>query len=111
MATKKRNFADVFKRYRTYDPKTEGYGSVKDWSAAFNERMGLNEARATLNANNPLAILGLTVLPDTLEALKKVYRALIRVHHPDAGGDPEMAKKIIAAYSVLEDRIHRRDGK
>jgi len=108
---KTRSFSDCFARYKTYDPSKDGYGDVSDWGKAFSETMGAEEARTRLDKDNPLFILGLTELPKTLEELKKVYRKLINIHHPDKGGDPAIAVKIIAAYSLLEDRIQRLKGK
>lgn len=56
--------------------------------------------------DNPLSILGFTHLP-TLSELKKMYRKLILIHHPDAGGCAKMATKIIAAYAILVARIEK----
>lgn len=36
--------------------------------------------------------------------LKKAYRELMFKHHPDRGGDVEIAKKVSAAYDVLKDQ-------
>lgn len=35
------------------------------------------------------------------ELIKAAYRVLARIHHPDAGGDPERMKAINAAYEEL----------
>jgi DnaJ-class molecular chaperone len=47
-------------------------------------------------------VLGLdkSASPDDI---RKAYRKLIMVHHPDKGGDPEKFKKIQEAYEVLSD--------
>tara|TARA_Y100000389_G_scaffold189512_1_gene213346 strand:+ start:3554 stop:4696 length:1143 start_codon:yes stop_codon:yes gene_type:complete len=37
------------------------------------------------------------------DEIKKAHRKLVLKHHPDKGGDPEMFKKIQAAYDVLSD--------
>lgn len=37
----------------------------------------------------------------TTDEIKKAYRKLAHQHHPDKGGDPEMFKKINAAYQEL----------
>lgn len=104
-----RKFADCFAKYKHYDPNTEGYGNVESWGAAFDEVMGEKEAQQTLGADDPLSILGLKLLPKTLEDLKKVYRKLVMQYHPDNGRTPDakMTTKIIAAYSTLKARLER----
>jgi len=47
-------------------------------------------------------ILGVDASVDAAK-LKKAYRDLVRVHHPDKGGDPEKFKAIDAAYKILGD--------
>ena len=104
-----RKFSDCFAKYKHYDVKASGFGSVRDWGRAFDDVMGEDEATATLGEDDPLFILGLTALPDTLEALKKAYRSIVRIYHPDNGSQPDAAKatKIIAAYSTLKAQIER----
>lgn len=41
------------------------------------------------------------------DEIKKAYRKLVMVHHPDKGGDPEKFKKIGQAYEVLSDPERR----
>lgn len=41
-------------------------------------------------------------------AIKAAYRALVKRHHPDAGGDPERILALNAAWEVLRDRDRRR---
>jgi DnaJ-class molecular chaperone len=101
--SKKRDFMS---RYKTYDVAKHGYGSVAEWSRQFDERMGFDEATKRVDKNDPLTILGLLHLP-TMAELKLVFRKLILIHHPDRGGSEEQAKLIIAAYTVLTDRIER----
>ena len=47
-------------------------------------------------------VLGLdkSASPDDI---RKAYRKLVMIHHPDKGGDPEKFKKIQTAYEVLSD--------
>lgn len=98
----KRGFMDG---YRTYSPEKEGFGSVSAWSAAW-ESMGFAEAVKVVAGDDPLSIMGFAALP-TLDELKQAYRKLMKIHHPDAGGDPEEAKRIIAAYTILNDRLSK----
>ena len=37
------------------------------------------------------------------EVLTAAYRALVRIHHPDAGGDPHQFRLIDEAYKALKD--------
>ena len=41
-------------------------------------------------------------IPDTLR--QPVYRALIKVLHPDAGGDLAATKKLTTAWHIIEKR-------
>ena len=43
----------------------------------------------------------------TTDEIKKAYRKLARVNHPDAGGDEEKFKEINEAYEVLSDEKKR----
>ena len=105
---KTRSFSDVFSKYKHYDPAT-GSGNESDWRSAFNERMGYTEAKTRVGADDPLGILGLTVLPGTLDELRRVYRkVMVKISHcflaSASQEDQETAKKFIAAFTVLEKR-------
>lgn len=105
------NFKDIFSKYKTYDT-SKGFGSVDEWSKAFDDRMGIDEANKRVGDDNPLSIMGLTALPATADILKSVYRKLMlknqEAHRHDATADAqEKLKKIIAAYTVLLKRIQR----
>lgn len=43
----------------------------------------------------------------TPEQIKKAYRKLAGVHHPDKGGDAEVFKELVAAYNILSDSDKR----
>jgi DnaJ-domain-containing protein 1 len=66
---------------------------------------GANPARAVLERQQALAILGLPANA-TPDQIKRRYRYLAKQYHPDRGGDPQQMQKIIAAYTVLT-REHR----
>ena len=109
---KTKPFSAIFDKYQTYSPEKEGYGNVQNWSAAFDERMGYDDATRFVGTDNPLTILGLTKLPGTMEELKKVYRKLIMANQEGqrANATPEaqeIVKRIIAAYSLLATRIEK----
>jgi len=44
----------------------------------------------------------------TQDEIKKVYRKLSKIHHPDKGGDENEFKKISEAYDILGDEDKRR---
>lgn len=98
-----KNFSDIFSRYKTYDD-SYGRGSVKEWREAFDSTMNIDDARKAIKKTNPLVILGFDQMPD-IDELNSTYRDLMKIHHPDKGGDPSIAKKIIAAYTLLKDQI------
>lgn len=56
---------------------------------------------------NPYKILGLEKGASGSE-IKKAYRALSKVHHPDAGGNEKEFQKLNLAYRVLSDPEKRR---
>ncbi len=87
--------------YKTYDPKTEGYGNSREWKGAFAERMGIDEARRVVADDSPYGILGVTDQA-TWDEIKSAYRKLVMQHHPDKGGDAAAFRRIQGAYEVLE---------
>jgi DnaJ-domain-containing protein 1 len=97
-------FTDIFDKYKHYDPETEGFGDVSQWQEAFEQKMGHDEAAKTIADQKPLEILGFKVMP-TVHELKKRYRALMMVHHPDRGGEIEVARKIIAAFTLVMEEL------
>ncbi len=102
---------DLLSGYKTYDPKTEGYGSPNEWKKSFRQRMGIDEARTILSEDNPYTILGVAITA-TFEEVKKAYRTLAKLNHPDKHQDEvekytELFKKIIAAYTVLENKLKK----
>lgn len=40
-----------------------------------------------------------------VEELRKFYKKLLQMHHPDNGGDEEITKQIIKEYDLLFDRL------
>ena len=51
--------------------------------------------------NDPYQIL--KVDPNAkLEDIKKAYRELVKIHHPDKGGDPKVMLEINAAWEILK---------
>lgn len=102
-STVKKGFMDG---YKTYNPKSEGYGDASQWKQAFNERMGYEEAVNILGDDSAYTVLGI-VFGATLAEIKKAYRKMAIKWHPDKnlGVDTtaEM-QKINAAYTFLTEK-------
>jgi hypothetical protein len=48
----------------------------------------------------------LFLLPEApLRVAKAVHKELVKVHHPDTGGDVEKMKRVNAAYDAIEKRL------
>jgi len=58
---------------------------------------------------DPYRVLGLTAAASGAE-IKAAYRALVKQHHPDAGGDEERIIALNAAWELLRDGERRRAG-
>lgn len=56
---------------------------------------------------DPYRVLGLTAAASGAE-IKAAYRALVKQHHPDAGGDEERIIALNAAWELLRDGERRR---
>ncbi len=103
---------DFMSGYKKYDPAREGFGSPRNWRGSFHERMGFDEASATVGDDSPHAILEISVSA-TWSQIKSSYRKLAMLWHPDKYqratpeqqlGAEEKMKRINAAYVVLEHR-------
>jgi len=93
--------------YKTYNPDKEGYGDASEWQAAFQERMGFEQAQKVVGGDDPYAILCVSKSASWNE-IKKAHRKLVMLYHPDRNpGDKEAEEKFLkvqAAYEVLEHR-------
>ena len=83
--------------YGTYEGER---GNPAQWRSEFHQRFTKEEIVAILDSDSPYDILGVA-FNATADIIKKAFRSLMMVHHPDKGGDAEKAKKIIAAYQQL----------
>ena len=60
-----------------------------------------------LAAADPYRVLGVSPAATAAE-IKAAYRALVKQHHPDAGGDHRTILELNAAWEVLRNRERRR---
>lgn len=101
-------FQKMMGRYKTYDPSTEGYGSVGEWQQAWDQKMGVEQARTVLGANDPLTILGFTKMPNKAELKRRYYKLVMEnqgaMRFEATQEEKDKLQGVIAAYSVLEDR-------
>lgn len=64
-------------------------------------------AQNATHAADPYAVLGVSSQATTAE-IKAAYRALVKRHHPDAGGDDQRILALNAAWALLRDGEQRR---
>jgi hypothetical protein len=60
-----------------------------------------------LNDNNPYNCLEVSQL-STEEEIRKAYKKLIIINHPDKGGDPEQFNRIHEAYQMLSNPMTKK---
>jgi DnaJ-class molecular chaperone len=103
----KRGFLDG---YQTYDD-SKGHGSPKEWRAAFNETMGIDEANLRLGRQTPWQVLGITRDASWADVMT-AYKAALYLVHPDrcaihgltVAVATERSKLVIAAFTLLKER-------
>ena len=61
---------------------------------------------APLASTDPYTVLGVAPSASSAE-IKAAYRALVKQHHPDAGGDQQRILALNAAYEIVGDRERR----
>jgi DnaJ-class molecular chaperone len=111
-ATKKRNIFDPnYAPYGTFDGEP---GDPSQWADAHKQAWDQATCKEIIGEETPWSILGVEI-GSAFSVVKSAYRALIRKHHPDLVQDAtakldanEKCKKIIAAYSVLEESFKGR---
>lgn len=99
----KRNVWTDLSPYGTYEGEP---GNPAEWASAFKEAWDARTAKDIVNDESPWDILGI-VAGSTLAEVKTAFRKLMLVHHPDKGGDEETCKRIIAAYTILQEMLNK----
>jgi len=93
--------------YKTYDT-SKGFGSRAKWQGAFEERLNLH-LNTIEETESRKAVYQSLYDCMTEAALKKEYRRLMMLHHPDKAGDTEENKIIAQAindtYFKLKDQF------
>lgn len=86
--------------YGTYEGER---GNPEQWRTFFNFAWNRTIAKEYIPVDEtPYTILGIS--PDaSIEEIKKAFRKLMLIHHPDKGGDIDLCRKIIAAYVMLTE--------
>ncbi len=97
MKKAKRNVWADESPYGTYEGER---GNLEQWRFDFNQRFTKDEIEEILNMASPYTILGISK-DATNDEIKKAYRKLMLIHHPDKGGDPDTCRKVMAAYQYL----------
>lgn len=82
---KKKPFVDLSK-YKTYDT-SEGFGSVEQWKAAFEERMNFRTFTPIEKKQMSKGLCDMLYEAPDYDTLKRLYRKEIVKYHPDIVGD------------------------
>ena len=96
-------FATFFAYREFIRGKAEEIRQKQQHSSGFKYNTGSTEkTRHCMNARlaKAYAILGLPLDADQ-QQIKQAYRALVKQHHPDHGGDAQMFIRVKAAYELL----------
>ena len=81
---------------------------ILGWSAVAYFAFKASTTENTHVEYNPFTILGIDPSSTTKE-IKKAYKKLSLVHHPDKGGDEQMFVQINKAYQALTDDVTRQN--
>jgi len=87
--------------YGTYEGER---GIPEEWAKAFRAAWDHSDAatcQEMIKEKTPYEVLGVPT-GSVWPTVRHAYLMLIKKHHPDLGGDVEVCKEIIAAYTLLE---------
>ena len=100
----KKGFMDCYTK--TYDT-SDGFGSPEQWRAAFEKRMNFGVVITVEKAEAKKDILQPLYDAKDFFELRKAYRELMFIYHPDKAGDTEenkiMAQLLNDLYFKLKD--------
>lgn len=99
--TKRRSPFD--KDYAPYGHYDGPLHTAANWRRAFDEAATATGALALLGGDDPWETLGVPRSADRDEA-RRAYKRLMREHHPDRGGNPATAERVIAAWTTIKDQ-------
>lgn len=106
----KRGFLDGYKTYDT----SRGFGTPTEWRAAFNDTMGIDEAKRHVGKQSPWKMLGIS-MNAPWNSVVSAYRKMAFKTHPDratANGmtieaATEQFKLVTAAFTVLKRQYNQ----
>lgn len=88
-------------------PESSSSGEPYEYNQFLNEKYTYVDYYAALNDSSVKDSPKIT-RSSSEDDIKKAFRKLAMIHHPDRGGDAERFKKILAAYEILSDAQQRK---
>ena len=82
--------------------RSSGGGNPDSWRTDFRAAVGLEEINRRLAGRSAWEVL--EIEPGASQAdIRRAFRRLVRLHHPDRGGSSERVLDILAAWETLKD--------
>ena len=94
---------DKYSSSKFYTPNSNNNSNQNNNSSTYVKYFKLSE----LNDNNPYNCLDVSQLA-TEEEIRKAYKKLILINHPDKGGDSDQFNKIHEAYQMLSNPVTKK---
>jgi hypothetical protein len=102
------NLPEMEKAYLEYcrDINTSQITFVENTTKTISKtfRILIDAFKSGLNKSDAYTILGVSSNA-TKQEIKDAYRDLVKIHHPDVGGESEMFIEIQAAYEFLMEKM------
>jgi DnaJ-class molecular chaperone len=93
---------NIFKDPSKYGTYSGDPGSPEQWAKNYSAAWDAAFCKTIIKEKTPYEILGIPTGSDWA-TIRHAYLKLIKANHPDLGGDVEICKEVIAAYTLLED--------